>query len=485
MTPDEFRRHGREVIDWIADYMKEVERYPVLSQVQPGQIRGQLPAAPPEHPEPFEAILQDVDRVILPGITHWQSPNFFAYFPSNTSGPSILGDLLCAGLGVQGMLWATSPACTEVETHVLDWFADMLGLPGRFRSAGSGGGVIQDSASSATLCAILAARQQATAGQPAGVDVRDKLVAYTSTQAHSSVEKGMRIAGLGTLRQVEVDANFALRADLLAQQIEADRAAGLHPFFVSATVGTTSSTAIDPLEQIGPLCRRHGLWLHVDAAMAGTLAVCPELRWILAGIEHADSFVCNPHKVLLTGFDCSTFYLADRGPLIRALSILPEYLRNQATQSGAVIDYRDWQVPLGRRFRALKLWFVIRSYGVEGLRRKVRGFVELARQFAAWVQADPRFELSAPAPLNLVCFRHRGGDGVNQRILDHLNASGQIHLSHTRLAGQLTLRLSIGQTNTARRHVERAWRLIQEAAEKHAPEPLAGGGAVVGHAPRA
>jgi aromatic-L-amino-acid decarboxylase len=467
MGPEEFRQAGREVIDWIAGYLERVEQLPVLSRVKPGEIRQRLPLEPPRQGEPFDRILRDVDEILLPGITHWQSPNFFAYFPSNNSFPSILGDLLASGLGVQGMLWVTSPACTELETHMLDWLAGMLALPGKFKSDSAGGGVIQDSASSATLSAILAARERATAGQSNLQGVREDLVAYTSTQAHSSIEKGIRVAGLGSenLRQIGVDQNFAMQPGLLAEAIAADKAAGRKPCFVAATVGTTSSTAIDPIREIGRICRDQGLWLHVDAALAGTAAVCPEFQYLLDGLELADSFCTNPHKWMFTNFDCDCFYVADRGPLLRALGILPEYLRNQATQSGAVIDYRDWQVPLGRRFRALKLWFVIRSFGVEGLQEKIRAHVALAREFALWVDADPRFERMAPVPLNLVCFRHRRGDAANQRILDHLNASGQVYLTHTRLHGQIVLRMSIGQTNTQRRHVQQAWTLIQQAAE--------------------
>ena len=467
MTPDQFRRHGRAVVDWIADYYERTESFPVLARVEPGQIRASLPPEPPQQGEPFEAILHDVEDLILPGITHWQSPNFFAYFPANASGPSMLGELLSAGLGVQGMLWATSPACTELETHVLDWMADMLDLPARFRSDGTGGGVIQDSASSASLCALLVARERATgyANNERGADGR--LVAYASTQTHSSVEKAVLIAGIGreNLRQIDVDGGFAMRPDLLARQIAQDRATGLLPAFVCATVGTTSSNAVDPLPEIGALCREEGLWLHVDAAMAGTAALCPEFRYLHEGLELADSYCFNPHKWMFTNFDCDCLYVGDRAALIRTLSILPEYLRNKATESGAVIDYRDWQIPLGRRFRALKLWFVIRHYGVEGLRFHVRRHVALAQAFARWVEADPRFELAVAPPLNLVCFRHVGGDAVNERILERLNASGELYLTHTRLDGALTLRLCVGQTHTEARHVEAAWRRIQHAAE--------------------
>jgi aromatic-L-amino-acid decarboxylase len=444
-----------------------VERFPVLSPAQPGEIRAGLPAAAPQHGEPFDAILADVDRLILPGVTHWQSPNFFAFFPANASGPAILGDLLSSGLGVQGMLWATSPACTELETHVMDWLVDMLGLPAKFKSTAAGGGVIQDTASSAVLTALLAARERATGWQSNERGLDRGLVAYTSSQAHSSVEKAVKIAGLGRdhLRLIEVDQAFAMRPDALARQIRADRAAGLTPCFVCATVGTTSSTALDPVRTIGEICQAEDIWLHVDAAMSGTAALCPEFRTIQDGLELADSYAFNPHKWMFTNFDCDCFFVADRAALIRTLSILPEYLRNQATESGAVFDYRDWHIPLGRRFRALKLWFVIRHYGVEGLQHHVRRHVELAQQFAAWVRADDRFELAAPAPLNLVCFRHKSGDAFNRRIMDRLNASGDLYLTHTVLDGQVALRLCIGQTHTEARHVAAAWRRIREEVE--------------------
>jgi aromatic-L-amino-acid/L-tryptophan decarboxylase len=466
MTPEEFRRWGHAVVDWIAAYQERVESLPVLSRVKPGQIRASLPPAPPERGEDFAAILRDVEEKIVPGLTHWQSPNFFAFFPANVSGPAILGELLAAGLGVQGMLWATSPACTELETHVLDWLVSLLGLPEKFRSTLSGGGVIQDSASSAALCALLAARERTTglASNRRGGDGR--LVAYASTQAHSSVEKAVKIAGLGreNLRQIEADGSFAMRPEVLARRLRQDRQAGLTPCFVCATVGTTSSGAADPLARIGAICQEQGVWLHVDGAMAGTAALCPEFRYLHAGLELADSYCFNPHKWMFTNFDCDCFYVADRKALIDALSVLPEYLRNAATESGAVIDYRDWQIPLGRRFRALKLWFVIRHYGAEGLRWHVRRHVELAQEFAGWVRADPRFELAAPSTLNLVCFRHRGGDLVNQRLLERLNQSGALYLTHTRLEDRLTLRLCVGQTHTEAAHVERAWRRIRETA---------------------
>ncbi len=401
MTPNDFRTYGKLVIDWIADYYEQIEQYPVLSTAAPGSIRAALPDAPPAHGEPFEAMLADVERIIMPGITHWQSPNFFAYFPANASFPSILGELLSAGLGVQGMIWQTSPAATELETLVLDWLVAMLGLPEQFLSTGAGGGVIQDTASSAVLTAMLAGRERITndelrmttpvvrrneepVRQPASVAGNDpRLRAYCSTQTHSSVAKAAGVAGVGraNLRAVAVDDDYAMRPDELRRHIEADRAAGLLPFFVCATVGTTSSTAVDPLPAIGAICREFGLWLHVDAAMAGTAALCPEFRYLQDGLEWADSYAFNPHKWMFTNFDCDCFWVADRAALIRTLSILPDYLKNAATASGAVIDYRDWHVQLGRRFRALKLWFVIRHYGVEGLRALVREHVRLAQAF--------------------------------------------------------------------------------------------------------
>jgi len=466
MTPDEFRRHGRAVVEWIADYYERIESFPVLSQVAPGEIRASLPPHPPEAGESFDSILADLEKLILPGITHWQSPNFFAYFPANASGPAILGDLLSSGLGVQGMLWSTSPACTELETHVLDWLVEMLGLPGKFLSSGAGGGVIQDTASSAVLCALLAARERATGFAGNHDSQTAKLAVYTSAQAHSSIEKAVKIAGMGSenLRLIEVDEKFAMRPEALLRQIKADRQAGLTPCFVCATVGTTSSNAIDPVPEIGRICRENNIWLHVDAAMSGTAALCPEFRHLHDGLEFADSYCFNPHKWMFTNFDCSCLHIADRAALVRTLSVLPEYLRNQATESGAVIDYRDWHIPLGRRFRALKLWFVIRHYGIEGLQFHVRRHVELAQQFVQWVKEDNRFELGAPAPLNLVCFRHKSGHAANQQIMDRLNRSGDLYLTHTKLNGKMTLRFCVGQTNTEARHVAQAWKRIQEEA---------------------
>jgi aromatic-L-amino-acid decarboxylase len=463
MTPEEFRKHGHEVVDWIADYWARVESLPVGARVRPGDVAASLPSTPPERGEPFSSVLADLDRVILPGITHWQHPAFFAYFPANASGPGVLGDLLSSGLGVQGMLWATSPAVTEVETVVLDWLAELLDLPAAFRRHG----VIQDTASSSLLCALLAALHRISGGSVRTDGVRERYAVYLSPETHSAGEKAVRIAGLGdaAIRLLEVDeSSLSVTADSLRAAVAADRAAGVTPLFVVATVGTTSTTAIDPVRALGQLCREEGIWLHVDAAYAGVATVCPELRWLNDGLELADSYATNPHKWLLTNFDCDAFWVADPDALVGALSVLPEFLRNSATESGAVIDYRDWQVPLGRRFRALKLWTVLRWYGAEGLREHIRTGVGLAQQLAAWARADPRFEVVAPHPLGLVCLRLVAGDEATEALLAAVNESGQAYLSHTRVNGRYALRVAIGGTFTERRHVESLWALLQRLA---------------------
>lgn len=466
MNPSEFRKAGYAAVDWVADYMEGLAEIPVISRIEPGEIRAKLPAAPPGSPEAFGDMLADLNELILPGVTHWQSPNFFAFFPANATGPAILGDLISSGLGVQGMLWATSPACTELETHVLDWLVQMCGLPERFSSGASGGGVIADSASSATLVALLAARERATHGQANRHGAGGDLTVYTSIHGHSSIDKGVRIAGYGSerLRHIPADADHAMNVDALEEAIIADKAAGLTPTVVVATIGTTSSTAIDPVRAIAEVCAAHGLWLHVDAAYAGTAAVLPDLRWILDGVEAADSYVFNPHKWMLTNFDCTAFYVADRAHLITTLSILPEYLKNQATASGAVFDYRDWQIPLGRRFRSLKLWFVIRSFGVEGIRHHVRTGIQLAAELAGWIDSDPDFEVVAPHPFGLVCFRHTAGDAANQQIMEAINASGAAYLTHTILDDRYVLRVAVGAPTTTRQHVAALWDRIRAVA---------------------
>jgi aromatic-L-amino-acid/L-tryptophan decarboxylase len=450
------------VIDWIADYQRRVASLDVQSRLEPGAVRRRLPPQPPESGEPFDRVLADIDDVLLPGITHWQSPSFFGFFPANVSGPSILGELLAAGLGVQGMLWSTSPSCTELECHVLDWIVELLDLPAAFRSETAGGGVIQDSASSATLCALVAARERARRSDPSA----RPLVAYASEQAHSSVTKGARIAAYDVVRLIEVDGTYALGPDALRAAIEHDLGTGLLPTLVCATVGTTSSNAFDPLEPIGELCKQHRIWFHVDAAMCGTAALCPEHRWIHLGLERADSYVFNPHKWMLTNFDCSCFFLADRSALLEALSITPEYLDDPARRSGSVGDYRDWQIPLGRRFRALKLWLVIRHYGADGLRQHVRHHVALARSFARWVDDHPRLELAAPARLTLVCFRHIDGDDATNAMLDDINAGGRAFLTRTTLSGSSVARVAIGGTRTEARHMDTLQQLIDDAARR-------------------
>ncbi len=468
--PERFRREGRLVVDWIADYWQALASHPVRSQVPPGWVRSELSPGPPEDPEPLADIIADLDRVIVPGLTHWQHPSFFAYFPASASGPSILGELFTAGLGVQGMLWATSPACTELETLVLDWLRDLLGLPGRFASGSAGGGVIQDSASSGVLCALVAARERATAlgTNRSGLRQDDRpLVAYASIDAHSSVEKAAGIAGIGRgwLRSIAVDAGGRMDAAALSAAMDQDAAAGRRPFFVVATVGTTASGGVDPVPAIAAIAARHSAWLHVDAAWAGAAAICPEFRdTVVAGADRADSWGFNPHKWLLVNFDCHALWVADRSALVSALSMRPEYLRNESSDGGAVIDYSEWQVPLGRRFRALKLWMTLRMLGAGPLRTHIRRHVEWAHEFAGWVAADGRFEVVIEPNLALVCFALRAGDDASRRLLDRVNASGRGFLSHARVNGRFVLRLAIGGATTTRRDVAAIWQLLADSA---------------------
>ncbi len=468
MTTEEFRKEGKKIIDWIADYYEEIEKYPVLSQVKPGDIKALLPEKAPQKGEPTDAMMGDIDQIIMPGITHWQSPNFYAYFPANTSFPSILGDLISSGLGVQGMIWATSPAATELETRVLDWLADMMGMPEKFKSTSTGGGVIQDTASTSALTAIIAARERATKFESNKKGVVQKLTAYISTQTHSSIEKAIKIAGIGTdnLRLIEVDETFAMRTDLLEEQIKRDKQLGFTPFFICAAIGTTSSNAVDPVRKIGEICRRENCWLHIDAAMSGSAMVCPEFRHFQDGVELADSYCFNPHKWMYTNFDCDVFWVANREELISTFSILPEYLRNQATESGEVFDYRDWHIQLGRRFRSLKLWFVIRHYGVEGLQHHIRKHVEMARKFAKWISESNDFTVFVEPPFNLVCFVHNAGNDFNMKLMNAVNKTGKIYFTHTKLNGKIVLRMSIGQTHTEEKHVENAWKLIRKTAKE-------------------
>lgn len=468
MTPDEFRTHGHALIDWIAEYLEGVEQHPVESQVEPGDVRAALPEHPPTDTEPFAAVLADLDRVVVPGLTHWQHPSFFAYFPGNSSYPAILGELAAAGLGVQGMSWVTSPACTEVETLMMDWMQELLGLPERFRSTSAkGGGVIHGSASEATLASILAARWKATGGAINTTGDTSHLVAYATSQAHSSIEKGLRIAGIGTaqLRVVPHDDAFAMRPEEFQRMVAADVAAGLVPFWVCCTRGTTSSMAFDPVAAIAPIARAAGVWVHVDAAMSGIAALAPEHRWVNDGLELVDSYCTNPHKWMGVNFDCDLFYTADRASLLGALSILPEYLRSAAAESGAVIDYRDWQIPLGRRFRALKLWFTIRAGGAADAIEMIRRHVAATQALAEWVAADPRFEIVAPHPLNLLCVRLLAGDEATDRLIRDANHTGRALFTRTVLDGRVACRVSIGARTTDLHHVQAAWELLQELAD--------------------
>ena len=471
MNGEAFRKHGHEIVDWISDYMEHIEEYPVLAQVEPGEIQGQLPQGPPENPESMETILEDFKKILVPGITHWQHPSFFAYFPANTSEPSILAEFLTAALGAQCMVWQASPAAAELEEVVMEWLCQMLQLPETFT------GVIQDTASTSTLCALLCARERTTNhiinNQGFGEGRGHRLVVYASEEAHSSVEKGVKIAGFGRdhLRLIPTGEDYAMVPEELERTIEKDKREGRVPCCAIATVGTTSSTAMDPLQKIAAICRHHGLWIHVDAAMAGTAAMLPEMRHILDGIESADSFVFNPHKWMFTNFDCSAYFCQDTAMLRSTFEIMPEYLKTDMDQQ--VKDFRDWGIPLGRRFRALKLWFVLRSFGVSGLQNKVREHIALAKELASWIDNHSEYEILAPVTLNLVCFRCNPSqrqcseeelEKINKKMMDELNRSGEMFLTHTKLKGKFALRLCIGQTNTNREHVEKAWELIQGKA---------------------
>jgi aromatic-L-amino-acid decarboxylase len=480
MPPEEFRRLGHQAIDWIADYWERLDDLPVLAQVEPGDVRKALPATPPESGEPFDALLDDLDSLVMPGITHWQHPRFFAYFPANSSPAAILADLLSSGIGAQGMIWATSPAVTEVEQVVVDWLAQALELPEGFRDgSGRGGGVIQDTASTATFTALLAALHSASGGQARDAGVGDaSWRVYGSTQAHSSLVKAALMAGLGAecVRAIEVEPatqqmdTRALRATLIA-----DLEAGCRPVFVQAAIGSTSTGAIDDVqaiaEAIDAAYEKHGdegitgPWLHLDAAWAGVAAVCPEHRDLLFGSAHlADSIVTNPHKWLLTTFDCSVLWVRERRALTEALTLTPEYLRNPASDSGLVVDYRDWHPQLGRRFRSLKLWAVLRTYGLEGLRAHIRSGVAMAERFADLVRESDEFELVTAPVLSLVVFAHRDGDEATMRVMAQLNASGQAYLSHTKVEGRSALRLAVGSWRTTDADIDATWNALLDLA---------------------
>ena len=466
MKTDEFKKQGYKVIDWLADYYEHVEEYPVLSQVEPGDIRSKLPEKAPNTGRAHDEILNDIN-ILMPGITHWQSPNFHAFFPCATSGPAILGDLISTGLGVNGMSWATSPACTELETHILDWLVDMMDLPVKFKSNSKGGGVIQDTASSASLVALLCSREKASNGRTNENGSNGDFIAYTSSQAHSSIEKAVKIAGIGknNMRMVDVDQNFSMDSSHLRQLIEKDISNGLKPIFVCATVGTTSSTAIDPVNEIGKICKEFGIWLHVDAAMAGPAALCKEYRFINDGLNYADSYNFNPHKWMLTSFDCSIFYVADRYQLINTMSILPEYLKNKTSTSESVFDLRDWGIPLGRRFRALKLWHVINYYGVSGLQEFIRTHMENTKILRSWIEMEKDFEIVTPTPLTLICFRHTKGNNFTEKLLNTINESGKAYMTHTKLNDQYIIRFSVGQTSTTIDHLKETWNYIVKTSK--------------------
>lgn len=462
MEIDEFRKAGHELVEWVAAYLEALGDVDAHARVEPGSIRAQLPSQAPAMPEPWADLLADLDRVVLPGVVHWQSPRFMGYFPGNSSPAAVLGELAAAALGQQGMLWATSPVTTELETHVCDWLVDLLGLPDAFRSSSTGAGVIQDAASTATFVATVAAREAATGGDPS---VIASLRAYTSVDAHSSVEKGLRLAGLGAdqLRLVDTDVERRLRAEHLEQLVAADVDAGLRPFLAVSTVGTTAFMAVDPVADVGALARRHGMWHHVDAAMAGTAGLVADLRPIVtAGLDTADSYCFDPHKWLRAGMDCDVLYVADRRALTAAMSVVPEYLRNAASESGRVIDYRDYGVALGRRFRALKLWWVLRSYGAEGLAAMVRRHCDLAADLADRVEAHPSLDLVVPRQLNLVCIAHRDGDDATQQLLDAVNATRTL-VTHTRLDGRLVLRVCVGSSDVDQLHVDEVWAVLTTA----------------------
>jgi len=465
MDNKSFRKKAHEFVDWMADYLDEVDNLPVKAQVEPGDIYRQLPDSPPFNGEEMEDIFNDFNKIILPGMTHWQSPNFFAYFPANSSYPSVLAEMLTATLGAQCMKWEVSPAATELEERVMNWLKGMTGLPDQFH------GVIQDTASTATLTAILTARERHSEFRvnEKGFMHEDNFRVYCSTETHSSIEKAVKIAGIGrqNLVKIGVDEQFRLDPQLLKLAIEEDQKNGHKPICVVATLGTTGVTAIDPLQEIAEICSSHGIWLHIDAAFAGSALILPEYRWMIKGVEHADSFVFNPHKWLFTNFDCSAYFVKDKNSLLGTLQVLPEYLRTH--DQGKVNDFCDWGIPLGRRFRALKLWFVIRSYGVKALQEKLRAHISMANELAEKIIQVDEFELMAPVTMNLVCFRYKPNgiesdnelNQINEKLLTEINSTGKAYMSHTKVNGKYTLRMVIGNTNVEKRHVEEAWRLVR------------------------
>lgn len=464
MELSEFNKNAHEIVDWITDYYRHIEDFAVKSPVNPGDIIRILPEAPPPTGEPMEDILEDFKQKILPGMTHWQSPNFFAYFPANSSYPSLLAEFLTAALGAQCMSWETSPAATELEEQIMKWLIGMIGLPLNWS------GVIQDTASTATLAALICARERATGFSinEEGFPTNRKFRIYCSTEAHSSIEKGAKIAGIGkqNVVRIPVDANLAMIPQKLEKQIQSDITQGYIPLCIVAAIGTTGTTAIDPLLPIALISERYKTWLHIDAAFAGTALVLPEYRWMIEGIDLADSFVFNPHKWMFTNFDCSAYFVKDKETLVRTFEILPEYLKTAA--GNRVNNYRDWGIPLGRRFRALKLWFVLRSFGVEGIQERVRKHIQMATWFEKQVAAHPDFELMAPRSMNVVCFRYKPSkitdqdqlNRLNMELKESLNATGKLYLSHTKVRDCATLRMVVAQTNMEQKHIEQAWHRI-------------------------
>ncbi|XP_057438483.1 tyrosine decarboxylase 2 [Lotus japonicus] len=473
MDAEQLREQGHKMVDFIADYYKTIENYPVLSQVEPGYLGKLLPDSAPTYPESLQQVLDDVKEKILPGVTHWQSPNYFAYFPSNSSIAGFLGEMLSAGINIVGFSWITSPAATELETIVLDWLAKALNLPDNFYSTGQGGGVIQGTASEAVLVVLVAARDKIL--RRVGRDALPKLVTYASDQTHSALQKACQIAGLNPelcrLLKTDSSTNFALSPDVLSEAISRDIASGLIPFFLCATVGTTSSTAVDPLPALAEIAKTNTIWFHVDAAYAGSASICPEYRHHIDGVEEADSFNMNAHKWFLTNFDCSLLWVKDRSALIQSLSTNPEFLKNKATQGNLVIDYKDWQIPLGRRFRSLKLWMVLRLYGLEGLQSHIRSHIAMAAYFEELVGQDTRFKAVAPRTFSLICFRllppsnsEDHGNKLNRDLLESVNSTGKIFITHTVLSGEYILRLAVGAPLTEKRHVTMAWQILQDKA---------------------
>ncbi|MBP1665169.1 MAG: aromatic-L-amino-acid decarboxylase [Bacteroidetes bacterium] len=467
MTPDEFRKYAHELVEWIAGYFENVENYPVKSQVKPGEIFNRIPGKPPFDPEPFENIISDFEEIIMPGITHWQSPGFFAYFPANSSPPSVLAEMITAALGAQCMNWETSPAAAELEEKMMIWLRDLTGLPDSFE------GVIQDSASTATLAAILTAREKSTDFliNNFGFKTAPVLRVYCSEQAHSSVEKAVKISGIGksNLVRISVREDFSMDPQKLETAVSEDNANGYIPCCVVATVGTTGTTAVDPIKAVGEICHKNNIWLHVDAAMAGTALILPEFQWMIDGKEYIDSFLFNPHKWMFTNFDCTAYFVRDAAHLIKTFEILPEYLKTRTR--GRVNDYRDWGIPLGRRFRALKLWSVIRSYGTGDLQDKIRQHIRFASELEQMIRNEEDFEILAPVVINVVCFRYKpeglGEDylnRINEKLNHALNDSGKMYLSHTVVRGKYTLRMVTGQTNVTLDHVNKAWKLIKNTA---------------------